>query len=184
MTADRIKHLGTVSTEGGPLLLADLEDLRLWGGTDTNDYSRANEVLDRQAVPPGAVLSLGANTALLWDMPTGTADVFRRSVCEIVIVRAWTSDEDKVTYVASLPSEKAVVIGKLNVRSGFIGIVWATENGSDIVKGSPADGQAIGFAVEQSGMIAAMPAGLYTLYHDEPDLSLARGRRCWLTSTT
>lgn len=77
------KLLGTVSSEDGPLLVADANIIRLWRGIDEGgaDYKRACETPGN-----GASITLGGGNGLVWDMGgPGTTDVLRKSDSELVL---------------------------------------------------------------------------------------------------
>ena len=90
--------------------MADLDDVLGWSGATgpNDDYRRACELLDRVPNGGGGTMPLGVGTRLVWDMPTGTADVWRHGPDTIVISRPWVDDEDVASFLARTASYEAV----------------------------------------------------------------------------
>ncbi|MFL5441305.1 MAG: hypothetical protein ACJ79W_19270, partial [Myxococcales bacterium] len=81
-------HVGTVSSEGGPFLLADAGAVRVWRGSDTNDYDELCKALDAAGPMWGLGWRLGPHDATVWE-PEGpaTVDVFAASETSLILVR-------------------------------------------------------------------------------------------------
>jgi len=176
-------RIGHVSTEGGPLLVADRDDVLGWSGATgpNDDYGRACELLDRVPNGAGGTMPLGAGTGLVWDMPTGTADVWRRGADTIVISRPWVDDDENVaSYLAALPPKDPIPLGELSVRSGWIVVLWAAASGKDIARVPPANGRSLGLSVGDDALMASLAVGRYHCYHDEVADGRGSARRCWL----
>ena len=124
-------HLvGVVSTEGGPLLIADRELASGWTGALGTDYQRACDLFDADPDMPGGPVALDGGWGLLWDMPTGTAEVWRRGAAQLTISRPWVDPEEDVSeQLANLPRRRSVPFGQLEIRSGWMLIVWAAPSG-------------------------------------------------------
>jgi hypothetical protein len=184
--------LGTVSSEGGPLLLADARIIPDWSGVGADgtsvDYERACSALD--AVPPrdGAFIAVGAGHALVWELGgPGTADVFRKSDVELVLSRGWyepaTFSDETCRALASVPrSGQAKVIGELDVASGTLVILWAPESGACVESTEvPPDGIPTGkLSMGGTALMVAVRPGRYECIHDEVEAAPAEGRRCHL----
>ncbi len=131
------ERLGHVSTKGGPLLVTDLEVAKEWAGAlgDDAEYERACELFEANPAAPGGqveVASVLGATAVIWDMPTGTADVWRREPDFLVVARSWLDDSDRrAEFLASLPPENPVLLGGFKLNSGWAVIMWAADSGED-----------------------------------------------------
>ena len=176
------KLLGTVSSEGGPLLIADATFIQSWRGIDDGgaDYDRACELSGN-----GGEITLGAGHGVLWEMGPGTATVVRQSESTLVLSCGWfeTADPDDESFVslASLPlSDLSVALGEVTVHSGTLVILWAPENGrcveSTVV---PSDGIPTGeMSMGGTGLIVAVRPGRYAFLHDEVETDHAGAQRC------
>jgi hypothetical protein len=176
-------RLGYVSTEGGPLLVADRVSAAAWRGASLGgtDYSRACELLEVGHGTAGGSLALGGNEGIVWDMPTGTADIWRRRPDVIVISRPWVgADEHLASVLATLPPDGLVLLGELAVRSGWAVILWAAENGAELSSIGPADGLAIDLSVGHAAVLVSLPPGEYRCYQDQVADGDASARRCWV----
>src|SRR5579871_680659 len=94
LTSIAMKYLGAVSSEGGPLLLADARLARDWRGSDEDgsDYARACDLFAGEE-RPGGPISIGQGQGIVWDLEdAGTADVFRVETGRIVLVGAWLDE--------------------------------------------------------------------------------------------
>lgn len=182
------KRIGHVSTEGGPLLIGDRELARSWRGAfgDGADYKRACERLETNAAVPGVQIEVSGMAAIVWDMPTGTAEVWRRGADSLILSRPWfavDADIDRVGYqLASLPAQHLVRLGSFELDDGWLLIVWAAEDGTHIVNVAPTDGLALDLSVGHAGLIATLPAGRYACYHDEVSDGSSNSRRCLIVA--
>ncbi len=179
-----MRCLGDVSTEGGPLLIADHAIAKAWAGIDGDgrDYSRACEVLDGGDAP-GAMLQVSTGSAVIWDMPTGTAEIWRESPDHLCISRPWLSPndaDDQSKLLARLPSQVTTPIGRFEVTSGWIVIVWAAESGRDYRDVEPTDGRCLNLSVGAAGIIVALPPGHYQCRHDEVREPSSMTNRCFI----
>jgi hypothetical protein len=182
---DPAGQLGSVSTEGGPLLVADLSVALTWRGTDGDgrDYQRACDLLERDPFARGTFIEVAGREALLWDMPTGTADVWRRGDGALVLNRTWVDNRDsELNFPLRLPPVNLRLLGQLVVRTGWLAVLWAAESGRDIERISPRDGLALNLSVGNAGLLAVLPNGVYNCLHDEIEDGIAKAMRCWMVT--
>jgi hypothetical protein len=178
-----MRHVGHVSGEGGPLLVADANLVRVWGGArdGSGDYARACALFDGHDPEPDAVsIDIGPGHGILWELHgPGSADVYR-SDDEIMLVRAWLDDEAALDALAEADGEQEQEIGELDVTSGAIALIWAPETGSviddDVIRrgGRPPDE----LTVEGTVFVVRVPPGRYHVWHDWVELEGGVARRC------
>ena len=159
--------LPCVSSEGGPLLIADFEALRSWRGAfhDSGDYTRACEALGSADV---AQIQTGAHQAVVWDMGgPGTAHIVQVSPLHLSIVRlwpdaAWSEEEYEQTVISAAtqwfsPEERA----RLRIHSGYLLALWAPEDMS--AGGSPAGDSGVpdDLSIGDGGVYVKVPSGEY-----------------------
>lgn len=109
-----MENIGYVSTEGGPLLIVDFKSAPGWIGIE-GDYERVIELLNAGKNNDGIQVEIGGEPAVIWETPTGTADVWRFSEDSLILCRPWlelNSDRDEI--LASLD---------LRIRRGLGGSV-------------------------------------------------------------
>ncbi|HVC77492.1 MAG TPA: hypothetical protein VND96_13350 [Candidatus Micrarchaeaceae archaeon] len=182
-----IERIAQVSTEGGPLLIGDRELARSWHGVfgDGADYRRACEALEPEAVR-GVQIEVGGMATIVWDIPTGTAEVWRRATNSLILSRPWfdeDADIDRVGYrLATLPAQTVVRLGSFELKSGWLLIVWAAEDGAALINVEPADGRTLDLSVGDAAVIASLPAGQYACYRDEVSEGLSRTERCLIVA--
>jgi hypothetical protein len=187
MTAT-IERVGHVSTEGGPLLIGDRELARSWRGVlgDGADYQRACEALGPAAALRGVQIEVGGVAAIVWDMATGTAEVWRRTTNSLILSRPWFdegSDIDRVGYqLATLPAQNQLRLGSFELKTGWLVIVWAAEDGTDIINIEPTDGRELDLSVGHAGILATLPDGQYACYQDEVNHGSSRSQRCLIVA--
>jgi hypothetical protein len=181
---DGMDNLGYVSTEGGPLLLIDRDGVGEWSGIDGDDYARASTLLDEGA--GGSEIAVGSDRGVLWDMPAGTADIWRGDDDTLVLSRPWLNPKDAGTQevqarsMAELPRSDAIVLGRLRVRSGWLAIFWAPESGSQILKVPPTDGLALDLSVGHAAAVVRLPTGAYVCLQDQVKTLGSSSVRCWI----
>ena len=179
-------YLDAVSSEGGPLLIADAETARKWRGFgeedgDGEDYKIACDALEASATrPPGLELQTGDSSYVIWDMGgSGTADILRVSLNEIMIVRAWLDDESdlpEILEMAGKPAPDRRHFANLRVDCGVLAILWAPGSGTCI---EPADISEIenfqspsgDIAIDGSALLVELSNGVYSLFYDEVELA-------------
>ncbi|HET9782698.1 MAG TPA: hypothetical protein VFR33_13070 [Candidatus Dormibacteraeota bacterium] len=179
-----LELLGHVSSEGGPLLIIDFSAARNWTGVfgDKQDYQRLCDRLEASVENHGASVEVGGQSAVAWDMPTGTADIWRRSEGSVVLCRVWQPVAvDRSEYFAALPQRSdAKRLGKVAITGGWLVILWAAESGAEI-NTEPKNGKALDLSVGGAGLVAAMPRGDYVCYHDEIVEGQQSAQRCFVT---
>jgi hypothetical protein len=183
-----IERVGRVSTEGGPLLIGDRELALNWRGVfgDGVDYKRACEAIETNAPIRGAQIEVNGMAAIVWGVPTGTAEAWRRTTDSLILSRPWfdvEADIDSVGYrLANLPAQNLVRLGSFDLKAGWLLIVWAAEDATDIIKIAPADALALDLSVGQAGLIATLPAGRYACYQDEVTDGSSTSQRCLIVA--
>jgi hypothetical protein len=169
---------------GGPLLLIDSDAAGNWSGIDGDDYDRACRFLDQNGI--GGEIAVGQDRGLLWGVPTGTTEIWRVTPNSLVLSRNWLdpeaarSEPEQSRRLVDLPRSHQFDLGRLSVRSGWVVILWATENGSDIVKVDPEDGLALDLSVGNAAIFVSLPAGEYLCSRDEVRLDGTSALRCWV----
>lgn len=182
-----MRNVGTVSSEGGPLLIADVSIVRSWQGADDEDaYEHACEILTTVPKAEGKTISIANGTGLLWDMGgQGVSDVFLKSSTHIIVVRAWLEDPNDVeivTLFANTPIQECQRLGSVTIETGIASILWAPENGEGIMP-DVISGDAIhieGLSVKGSGLLVKLEAGDYQCLHDEISNASEEARRLHL----
>jgi len=123
-----------VSSEGGPVLVADFDALRSWRGAfqDSGDYDRACQALGAAML---AQIQIGSHQALVWDFGgPGTAHIVLVSPTHISILRIWPdaswSAEECEQAVVSAATERfgSDELAQLSIHTGYLLAVWAPED--------------------------------------------------------
>ena len=178
-----MENIGYVSTEGGPLLIVDFKSAPGWTGIE-GDYQRVTDRLNAGKNNYGIQVEIGGKPAVIWEMPTGTADVWRDSEDSLILCRPWldlNSDSDEV--LASLPPKDPTRIGRVRIYSGWVVVVWATETGEDIAANLPAEGRQLDLSVGSAGVIARLGPGEYDCCSDRVALGSESAVRCFIAKT-
>jgi hypothetical protein len=81
---------------------------------------------------------------------------------------------------AMIPREAdSALLGDLSNSSGFMGVLWAPENGRCIREN--AEGRPTGdMALDDGGWVFRCSPGMYTFWHDEVQTLEGAARRCWI----
>lgn len=173
---------GTVSGEGGPLVIADAVDLHNWSGAEGSAYELACAFLDEPGNEEGGSLMVENSKFLLWELRGGgTADLFKVGEDCYLIVRIWPHGPYAAsTEFAEVPRNlDSLYLGTIHVRSGFLGVLWAPENGNCIRKIE--DGRPSGdMALDDGAWVFQCPPGQYSFWHDELRMVVGNSRRCWV----
>ena len=158
-----------VSSEGGPVLVADFEALRSWRGAfhGSGDYDRACRTLGAATV---AQIRVGSHEALLWDIGgPGTADIVLVSPTHISMVRIWPdaswSGEECEQAIVSAATERfgTDVLAQLSIRSGYLLALWAPEDMSLGGTPSGAFGVPDDLSIGDGGAYIRVPLGCYSV---------------------
>ncbi len=190
----KFRPLGTVSSEGGPLLIADAETAQNWRGFDEDedeengDYQLACDALDAVPSSPGVALKIGDANFVVWEMGgSGVADVMRISASEIMIVRTWLDEGNGLPTTMELvafPASERSHFADLTVHCGVLAILWAPENGScilpaDITEIEDCQEPSSDIAINGSSLLVRLSNGNYSFFHDEVELETGESaRRC------
>ena len=185
-----MENLGYVSSEGGPLLIADAAIARNWQGAtldNVDDYQRACEIFDADSEVQGEFIPIAESRGLIWDMGgAGTSDIFLKDSAHLVIVRAWlddTDDEEKaISDLAHTPLREYKDLGSLEVKTGLVAILWAPESGQ-CIEATDISGSAVsidGTSIDGSGLLVKLERGAYKCLHDEFTGKHGDARRCHL----
>lgn len=180
MTLDR---LGSVGSEGGPLLLADAAAVRTWSGAEGPDYRLACAPFDRDSALEGIELLLGGHRGVLWEMAgAGVADVYRVLGGGFMLVRYWLMDPHSSAERLSLASQavgRQTPLGRLTLSTGFACVMWAAITGEEV---EPGPGSAAVEGVQNSegtSLVFAAAPGEYECLHDSVSTEQGgRARRC------
>ena len=158
-----------VSSEGGPVLVADFDTLRSWRGAfhDSGDYDRACQTLGAATL---AQIQIGSHQALVWDIGgPGTADIVLVSPMHISIVRIWPdaswSDEQCERVVVSAATERCGTheLAQLSIHTGYLLALWAPEDMSSGGTPSGVFGVPHDLSIGDGGAYIRVPLGCYSV---------------------
>lgn len=131
MKLNMITYLGNISTEGGPLIIADSNIINNWNGVEGNDYVQLCNIFDSDLTLEGFPITFKSNSPITWELEGGgIVDIYKNET-EIILVKIWQSDDIKIdrTELATIPiSEKHIHIGNLIINATYLLIFWATES--------------------------------------------------------
>ena len=181
----KFRPLDTVSSEGGPLLIADAATAQNWRCFDEDkneggDYQLACDALNAAPTLPGLELQISVSRFVVWEMGgSGTANVLRISGSEIMIVRTWLDEGNglpTILELAALPVRKRHHFADLTVHCGVLAILWAPESGtcietSDILEIEDFQEPSGDIAISGSSLLVKLSNGNYSLFHDEVELA-------------
>jgi hypothetical protein len=169
--------MGDVSTEGGPFLIADRAALARWSGDEGGDYERLLGSL-RVGQPRTLALNLDGAASLAWNIPTGTAQVWRLGPTAVLLTRSWVDQDEDLPRLAQPPMRRTEPMGTVDVASGWLVILWAPEPGADVLAVEPRDGWSLDLSVGGAGLVVQVPPGRYECWGDEVDIGSASAWRC------
>ena len=158
-----------VSSEGGPILIADFDALRSWKGVfhESGDYERACTKLGADTL---AEIQVGSRKALVWDIGgPGTADIVLVNPKHISIIRIWPdgswSDQDCERAVLSAAAERfgSEELAQLHIHSGYLLALWAPEDMSAGGNPSGESGIPDDLSIGDGGAFVKVPAGCYSV---------------------
>lgn len=169
--------LGHVSTEGGPLLIADRAAIANWAGADGGGYAELCDALlasETRALP----ISLDGSLGLAWDVQTGTTHIWRMGPSSVLLTRAWVDQLGDLPRLAKQAMDDGDAFGPVTISSGWLVVVWAPEPGHSVLAAEPSDGLSLDLSVGSAGLLIAMPTGNYEASGDEVDVDNASALRC------
>jgi len=158
-----VERLGFVSTEGGPLLIADRAVLGGWSGADGPDYDRAcdllEEALDADDQAQGLLVEvpIGESSALLWDLAPGTVTVCRSEDGLVMVECSDDAPDGSCQEPEPGPGDGIV----LEISSGFLVVLWGPESGAEATADGPEDGRMLDLSVQEAGIELAWEPGTY-----------------------
>lgn len=165
-------------------MISDRDAAVQWHGAsgDGADYWRACEPLNASPDLRGLQLELAGEDVVIWDMPAGTADVWRVGERSIQLTWSWLDDFnlEARAELAALPRGDSTNAGAVAVRSGWLLVMWAADDGAELVGIAPSPGLALDLSVGGSGVLVEVPAGRYIVQCDEVHSEAGGARRAFL----
>ena len=167
--ASPTKRLPHVSSEGGPIILADFPSLLGWRGAfeSSGHYEAACKLLDH-ANP--AVLVFSGIESVLWEFGgPGTGHIVTVSDSHISIVRIWpdadwNDDEIDAAIVSSATARfGGSVVAHLTIDSGYLLALWAPEDTAEFSEPTGSEGVPEGLSIGDGGTYVRVPCGRYEI---------------------
>ena len=149
-----------VSSEGGPIVIGDYNDLIYWNGSDQTLYSQACKVTEFALMP----LEFGGKRGLIWNFSgPGTAFLVKKGDAESVFIKYWSRAELSDRALSELvdAGSEGISTNFLAVISGQVLIIWAAEDARKIVPPTTAFGRPKGLAIDGSGYFISLAVGNY-----------------------
>jgi len=153
-------QLPYVSSEGGPILIGDFDDLRYWNGNDSTLYTRACLVEEFSVMP----IEFNGKNGLVWDFSgPGTAFLLKSGEIEAVFLKYWSDAELPDNSILDLfeSGRGRVATASVSVKSGAVLVVWAAEDARRVVPPEAGLGRPKGFAIDGSGYLIQLAVGRY-----------------------
>jgi hypothetical protein len=182
-TVSTVDLLGDVSTEGGPFLLVDRAAYRSWGGAgdgneplEATDYGRILRIYEGE-------LLIGSCSSVAFDIEgPGTASVYRVGPDQIAIVRSFadeTSWRESQRRFADTWREATAVLGRVDVPTGDLLIIWSPVAAGDVDSFEPGDDGASlsANAIAGLGMQVTVTPGTLVVRADRAEHSETAGVR-------
>jgi len=178
-------HLGFIDTEGGPLVLLDAMLAQFWSGIEGIDYGRACNLFDLHPSAKGGIISIESGSALVWETGgAGTVDVYKTDNNGFVLVRAWLSQNAETSVLRKLadkPVEEFTELGGIEIASGSIAILWATESGRGVDSAiSEQARRPKSLNLVNGGLVVPSRLGKFEAIHDSVKLSASHAQRLHL----
>src|SRR3990172_2493799 len=131
------EFVGSVSTEGGPIIVGDADLLVTWHGAlgPGDDYGRLVERIPDDPRPNGIAVELGGASAFAWTIPTGSVEVWRQAGRVTLHFPLYPISTPTLTQRLGLlnrPGTQSQWLGRVGVRRGWVGIIWAAEGVAEI----------------------------------------------------
>ena len=177
-----MEFFGTVSGEGGPLVFADASRIGIWDGIDGSSYEELCSFLEIEGNEQGGKITPGGEELIVWELQgAGTADVLRASNGSLLIIRSWlnSSEGTNEVFTSQPRSKDATLLGEIQIKSDFLGVLWAPENGSCVEELS--EGRPSGeMSLDDGGWIVRCESGNYSFWHDNVQTADGDARRLWI----
>jgi hypothetical protein len=173
--------LGWVSSEGGPLLVADAPIAQIWEAESTGEFYERACLFFENSNSDGGPIEIGPGVGVLWEFHgAGSAAVFQHEE-GFTIVRDWYYSDDEAATTSNFANQEEkspVFLGELVVESESLAIFWAAETGSIFVKRTDSNEyDVVDSTTGDSAMIVKLPKGLYSCLHDTVELPSGYARR-------
>jgi hypothetical protein len=153
-------QLSHVSSEGGPLLLGDYENLRHWNG---NDFALFQKACELRAFAVREIAFAG-RTSLVWDFGgADTAYLAKSDPAATILLRYWSDTALSDTEIADLVQldAESLATATLTVTSGRVLILWAAEDARDLIPPVSGYGTPKGLSIGDGGCFTQLPIGKY-----------------------
>jgi hypothetical protein len=178
-------HVGTVTSEGGPFLLADAREVRRWQGNCSNHYQLLGDALSAAGPTLGLRWSLGEYEATIWQPEgPGTAEVFSVSDDSLLLVLGLFFDGDwahGIRTAAAAPAGQTDEVGEIDLPSGVLAILWSPESGRCVLDADISGGNTRptgGLTFDESGLLTRLPRGRYRCLADIVAITQGEAVRC------
>jgi len=174
-------QLPYVSSEGGPIIIGDYNDLIHWNGSDLTLYNQACKVMGFALMP----IEFSGKRGLFGDLVgRETAFLVKKGDAELVFIKYWSRPElsdSSLVELADVATE-SISSNSLAVMSGRVLIIWAAEDASKIVPPKTAFGRPKGLAIDGSGYFISLAVGNYKVdtshyFKNEVEVAALRLRR-------
>jgi len=181
-------QLGTVSSEGGPFLIADARAARTWRGAEegSRDYDAACSALEQMGRWRwGIPWHLDGLGAAVWEPGgPGTSWVFRREDGGLVLVRGWfDGDWDAAAREAATKPRGGELLGNIDAPSHVLVVLWSPENGNCILEGDLSSGnrQPSGdISIDGSSLVIGVAHQRFQWYLDDVRIPAGDALRCFI----
>lgn len=155
-------HVGFVSSEGGPYLIADAATARSWRGIDGPDYNELCSRLDERADGVLNEFRLSALRFVTWEPGVGVADVLLEKD-QVVLVYPSNS---RIELPA--PMAAGCLEVEVEVASGVLAVLWAPESGECITDEDLTIHEARApsglLAINESSLLVPVASGVYRCF--------------------
>lgn len=153
-------QLSHVSSEGGPVLIGDYEDMHHWNGGEFSLYQEACQVKEFGVKE----IAFDGKKSLVWDFGgAGTAYLAKSEPRTTMLVRHWSDGElpdSEIVGLATNPSAQ-IATATLTVTSGIVLLLWAAEDARQLVPPEAGFGNPKGLAIGDGGCFIALAPGRY-----------------------
>lgn len=182
-----MKIVGSVSSEGGPFLLADAVAVRAWRGAAEGqaDYEQLCDRLAQAGPTWGCPLRIGECAAVVWEAEgEGTADVLVAAPDSLLLVRGWFDGDWTAATMkaAAVTPGDGQTLGTVEISRGVLAILWAPEEGASITDADVARGagEPSELAISGSSLLVPLPSGRYECFADQVHVDQGSALRCFM----